>query len=405
MSYFGLHLQTPVPEWDSEILWAAEQGKPYPVFKSLFVEACKIVKQLSPTTVTVFRQHIEHQQPFLDRAAISPQEADYAADDFIATFQDSVNYHGGIDYVESLNETYASGNLLNQQKAVAFDRAFIRRLKVHCPYVKPVVYTAASGNIDHGEWSILLPLAQDCAIVDGAFGYHNYWSVFYLKSFVNFTQVALDYHMRWAWSLDAYLVAHGVRVNYILGESGPIGSGPDGYWQLPEDGWKASNCWAGDIQGYLGDLMDMDDLLDATVAAQEGRLIGATLFTSGIGTGWEQFQIQQPMLGHLTDHVINYETTPPNPPPTNGFEAAAWNLTVEMQETGQNGIRLNALAGIQQKITEENFLYPDYQLQVVTAETMLDGKVIQAIESLTGETPRRVYVYEPGKPVYYFEEP
>ena len=33
MSYFGLHLQTPVDEWDSEVLWAAEQGTPYKVIK------------------------------------------------------------------------------------------------------------------------------------------------------------------------------------------------------------------------------------------------------------------------------------------------------------------------------------------------------------------------------------
>ena len=63
MSYFGLHLQTPVDEWDSEILWAAEQGKPYKVCKALWVEMGLIVKHLSPLTTTVFRHWLEHQQP------------------------------------------------------------------------------------------------------------------------------------------------------------------------------------------------------------------------------------------------------------------------------------------------------------------------------------------------------
>lgn len=88
--------------------------------------------------------------------------------------------------------------------------------------------------------------------------------------------------------------------------------------------------------------------------------------------------------------------------PTETFKEAAWRLTSEMQEFGQNGIRLNKDAGIQQQINSDNFV-SDTDFQIVTAETTIDGKTVQAAESLSGRGPRRVYVYEPGQPIYYFE--
>ena len=398
-SYFGLHLQTPVDEWDSEILWAAEQGKPYVVVKAFWVEMGLIVKHLSPWTKTVYRYYLAHQQPFLDRALISPAEADAAADQFILMFKDSINQHGNIDYVESLNETYPSKDLLAQRKAVAFDRAFIRRLPVHCPATKPIVYTAPPGNIDHDEYGILLDLARECEAAGGAFGYHNYWSVVNKHSYVNSYSHARDYHMRWSDTLDAYLVLRGIRVKYMLGESGPIGASPDGYWQRPNDGWLASDVWNGDVDGYVSDLVAMDELYHISRAANEGRLIGATLFTSGNGVGWDEFQVQQPLLGRVTDHIIDFT----GEPMTDTFKEAAWKLTSDMQRFGQNGIRLNTEAGIQQRVNADNDA-GGHDLQIVTSETTLDGKTIQAAECKRGTTPRRVYVWAPGEAIYYFEE-
>ena len=400
-SYFGLHLQTPIDEWTSELLYAAEEGKPYAVVKGFWVEIGTTVKHLSPGTATVYRHYLAHQQPFLDRALVSPAEADAAADQFIAMFKDSVNQHGNLDYVESLNETYPSRDLLAQRKAVAFDRAFIRRLKVHCPNTKPVVYTAPPGNIDHDEYYILLGLARECEAAGGAFGYHNYWSVVNKNSYVTSPAHARDYHMRWSDTLDEYLVAHGIRVKYMLGESGPIGASPDGYWQRPNDGWLKDDVWDGDVDGYISDLNDMDNLFHVSRAASEGRLIGATLFTSGNGIGWELFQVQQPLLGRVTDHIIDFTG---EPMPINTFEEAAWKLTSEMQEFGQNGIRLNKDAGIQQTINSDN-LVADTDFQIVTAETTVMGKTVQAAESLSGQYPRRIYVWESGQSIYYFENP
>lgn len=406
-SYHGLHMQTPVGGWEEELRSAAAAGKPYRIVKLFWVEGGKTVKSISSNTITVYRKHIQHQQPYLDQAIISILEANKAADKFILQFKDSINQHGHIDYVESINETYPTGNLLAQQKAAAFDRAFIRRLKIHCPYVKPVVYTAPPGNIDHHEYAVLVDLARECQVAGGAFGYHNYWSVVKKLSYVNSPSHARDYHMRWS-GLDAYLVSKGIRVNHILGESGPIGAGPTGYWQKPDDGWLKNDVWDGDMDGYLNDLAAMDQLYLKSLAGREGRLLGATLFTTGEPhVGWDHFQIRLPFLAFLTDYIIdsgNFTPPPPiDPPSDDTFEQKAWQVTVEMQRTGQDGIRLNADAGIQQQINDDN-ASGDYDLQIVTSEIIVDGKTVQAAESRTGKTPRRVYVWEAGVPIYWYEE-
>lgn len=409
MSYFGLHLQTPIDDWDKEVARAANAGKPYRIIKTFWIEAGQTIKSISPNTITVFRHNVEHKQPFLDRAGVSALEADSAADEFILKFKDSLNQHGHVDYTESLNETYASKDLEGQRKSVAFDRAFIRRLRVHCPNTRPVVYTAASGNIDHDEYAILVDLARECQAAGGAFGYHNYWSVVNKKSYVNSSAHARDYHMRWAYSLDSYLSLRGIRVNYMLGESGPIGAQANGYWQKPDDGWLKNDVWNGDMNGYLSDLSAMDVLFNSSIPGRTGRLLGVTLFTSGRAIGWQHFLIQKPFLTKLTDYVMG-SVVIPTPPPTNpeplppisDFEERAWNLTTEMQETGQNGIRLNKDAAIQDKINQHN-AQGNYELQIVTSERVLDGKTIQAVESRTGAIPRRVYVWEAGKPVTWFE--
>lgn len=408
MSYHGLHLQTPVYGWLYNVARAADVGKPYRIIKAFWVEAGKEIKAISPNTITVYRKHIEHQDPYLDKAFISPSHADEAADEFIFTFKDSLNQHGNIDYVESLNETYPSANRNAQEKAVAFDRAFIRRLRIHCPGVKPVVYTAPPGNIDHHEYDVLLYLAKECEKAGGAFGYHNYWSVVNKHSYVNSADHAKDYHMRWNDTLDHYLVSNGIRVKHMLGESGAIGAGPTGYWQKPDDGWRHPDVWNADEDGYLSDLAAMDLLYEETLAAREGRLLGATLFTTGQPyVGWEHFQIVGGFLTRLTDYVIGTEPPfppPPPPPPPPDFERLAWEVTVNMQESGESAIRLNAQAAIQRVISSDNKNFnTDYQ--IVTTETGVQGRTVQAAESLSGEHPRRVYVWEAGEDVYYFKDP
>ena len=95
---------------------------------------------------------------------------------------------------------------------------------------------------------------------------------------------------------------------------------------------------------------------------------------------------------------------PPNPPPpSDTLEQEAWDKTVAMQVTGIGGIRLNKDAGIQQLVTAHN--KAGLNLQKVTDEVIIDGHTFMAAESLTGACPRRVYVWQPGLPIYFFEDP
>jgi len=92
--------------------------------------------------------------------------------------------------------------------------------------------------------------------------------------------------------------------------------------------------------------------------------------------------------------------TPP-PPPIEEIQKLAWELTVEMQESGNGGIQLNHKAAMQMQMNLDN--KAGLNLQKVTDEITIDGKVFMAAESLTRSVPRRIYVWEPGEPIYYFE--
>lgn len=94
----------------------------------------------------------------------------------------------------------------------------------------------------------------------------------------------------------------------------------------------------------------------------------------------------------------------PVPPPTETLEQRAWDKTVEMQVSGVGGLRLNSKAAIQIAVDKENDLH-DYKLQLVTDETIIDGVTFQAAESLNGSVARRVYRWENGVPIRFFEDP
>ncbi len=307
MSYLSYHLQTNVTGW----LDAVARCKPR-ALKVFQIEMGNDTKAVSPDTLIVFRHHIEHQQPYLDRAGEGPAQARDAAAEFINRFEDSLNRQGGIDYVESLNETYATGNPETLRKAIAFDIGFCEMLAHICPGVKPIVFTAAIGNPGHNEYAPLLPLAEACAAAGGAFGYHAYHPVVNGVSFVGSAGHQRDLHLRWC-VIDDFLIATGRRVDWFLGEIGPIGANNDGYGLRANDGWKHGGVWGGDRAACVEDLAAFDRLLAGTRAAREGRLLGATIFTSG--PGWKHFQIRQPILDEIADYIQANPTPEPAPEP------------------------------------------------------------------------------------------
>ncbi len=321
MSYIGLHQQDPVHSWDFWHHEAALAGSPFRVLKSFHPEDYHYhLRHISPKTTFVYRHHImdDHQGEFIERAGQGSAQADAAADDYIAHFRDSVNqYMHSQGFAESLNEEYPTNNTTKLRKAIAFDRAFVRRLPVHCPGVRPVVFTAAIGNPGHHEYGELVQLARETAQAGGAFGYHAYWTVYQGRSFVGSAQHQRDLHMRWD-LIDRYLVSeHGIRVKWVLGEVAATRGNEDGYNPDVIEGWKSSNVWGGNEDAYLADIAHFDKVLAGSLAAREGRLIGATLFTSRPGDGgtWHYFNVKDSMLEKLTHYVIATPTPEPPPPP------------------------------------------------------------------------------------------
>jgi hypothetical protein len=306
MSYCGFHFQDNAQDWDHAF---GESGMNH--VKLFQYEMKQRVDQLRPGTICVGRHVNNDTGRWIQMAAESPILADAAADEFILEFRDSLNTNQ-LQYFESLNEEYPTHDPWKLRAAAEFDRAFIRRLPIHCPGVKPVVFCAAIGNPDHDEYEALVDLAGECEAAGGAFGYHAYWPVYNKLSYILSLAHRRNLHMRWEVIDDFLANEHGIRVKWSLGEAGPIGCNPDGYGLKCMDGWRLGSVWNGDIEGYLSDLRSFDYICSVTQAAQEGRFIGYVLFTTKMSAGgWRWFQVDgQPMF-----NIAHYTAEDPEPVP------------------------------------------------------------------------------------------
>lgn len=229
------------------------------------------------------------------------------------------------------------------------------------------------------------------------------------------------YSGRWAELMEPTYISAGYRPRWFFGEFGAVGLNgdfdPNEKWPnslAPLDGWRHSRVFNKDVEGFKRMMTDWATRLNETNAWKEGRVYGATFFTSGGGSLWQHFEIKQPELDEIAKHtaylrsqVMDEPGTTPTKPPVNGVDMdkqEAWDRTVQMQVEGDNGIRLNPKAAIQARITRDN-QGNNLQLQAVTSEVTINGRAYQAAESLTGLVPRRVYVWEVGKPTTFFEDP
>jgi lysozyme len=121
--------------------------------------------------------------------------------------------------------------------------------------------------------------------------------------------------------MDEYFVANGYRVDWALGEGGPVRDASPWWGNLqPQDGWNHKDCCNKSIDCYLRVIKHWMDNALQTRAWKEGRLLGMTLFTSGgPGTLWDGFETSQPHMDTIADFVRNYmenvDKPPPPPPP------------------------------------------------------------------------------------------
>ena len=300
--HVGLHLQTMVGGWEDFV----REVRP-PVVKVLASMHDVIgVKKACLDTAVVWR-HVDNNYGGM----LDADDALVGARRWVDKFKDSLfeicarmkheipGLQAPYFYVESINETY-SNDLAVVQQAIRFDLAFIDALAETGLPVAPVVMTAAVGNPNESQFELLVPLATKCERAGGLLGYHNYW-------FANQQASGLESWWKWhagRWAeMDRVFVASGVHVRWYGGESGAVGS-PDGYHLLPNDGWLSKECYKGNWQRYLADITWADEWIRNWNRANGDRYLGFVLFTSGVGTGWDNFQIREPQMQALRDSIL-----------------------------------------------------------------------------------------------------
>lgn len=263
--------------------------------------------------------------------------------------------------------------------------------------IRLVIGEAAVGN-----W-MPYRIGQLCVLEDGVCGYHPYthWS----KYSGDYQRAANDWvDLSGLW--DRMERSWELKPTWAFTEAGPF--------EGAITGWKASACLGANLERYKVAMAEWIEDVQQTMAYREGRILGYALFTSdapnsGQFSSYNLSSDEQVVLAEQMAEIWYPGAAPPPPPPPADdellFQQKAWRITASMQETGQGGIRLNSNAGIQRQITEDNFPTEGLDLQTVTDEVALEGRIIQAAESLSGVVPRRVYYWSQEDGVKYFEQP
>ena len=126
--------------------------------------------------------------------------------------------------------------------------------------------------------------------------------------------------------MDEYYINQGYRVDWALGEGGPVRDASPWWGHLqPQDGWNHRDCCNKNVDCYLRVIKHWLDNAVQTTAYKDGRLLGMTLFTSGgPGTLWDGFETKQPEMNIIADYVRNYmaDIDPPIEPPIEEGELA-----------------------------------------------------------------------------------
>lgn len=306
MSLASFHFQGPVDNWPNYLA----QSEMRSVKMVTNFEMLQEARRIKPDIYGVIRQFIGDQDQFLK----NPNK-DNAADGYILTYKDSAvaiqpNGHA------SLNEIYKSDDRAHNANSVAFDRAFLKRGRAHLPNSDPHVFSAAIGNPNFDEFDLLVPLAEDSMEYGGVWDYRTYWPARLGKDWLNDPHIQKNLHMRWN-VIDQYMVARGLRVRWYFGEAGPIayaGEDPYNLWPGVYNGWRHPDVYGGDIGRLLQDLAGFDYLLRQTLAYQEGRIIGYSLFTSH-RNDWPWFRIDGEAMRRVAEYTAQHPSPPPVPPP------------------------------------------------------------------------------------------
>jgi len=293
----SLHLQTRVPG-DLEYV---QNVKPA-VIKVFAPDWASEFKAVSPDTKIIYR-HYWAEQPLTD-----PKANAYAYAEAVARAM--VGYFTWIDYAESYNEMTNSNDPDNISRVADFNAWYAIALnELTGGGVAPGLLPTACGNPYESEVELLIPAVEQCVKFGGVLCYHGYLPVGTdvwdtngnLHEYDPISYVESDarwYNNRWMW-WDKAFREHDLFPLYALLESGLLGvvkqEFADGTYylhMLPTDGWKSNECARGNFDLYVQEIKRENALIDAWNAKHGNRCLGYVLFTSGIGTGWDSFQVR-----------------------------------------------------------------------------------------------------------------
>ena len=388
----GFHIQTPVDNWPEAVAllpngtWCkavSEQG------------ICLEYKRINPTLKVVFRYEYNNEQDL---------QGDYKelAREYFSKFIDGTFYANkhylAIDAIEEWNEYLAdSQSAAEKAQWVAWCKAVNEvwtqeyRIDPRLAHIRLVSCNTAIGN------NIPVEFARIVQQHDGILGYHNYTNVYKKAIRPDDWQY---YSGRWT-AMDASYKAAGVTVKWLFTEGGActIGTFDGQHYTGVTEGWKHSANYNGDLNAYIqGAIRYQIDRTTAWNKTHDNRALGQVLFTTHRDPGiWSRFALIASEMKSIAQFVASYSppVTPP-PLPVDDWQTRAWAASVAEQIA--RGIPLNPTAALQSAIFKAG-------LVPVHREITVEGRTLQAAESLTGSPARRVYVWEAGKPVTYITKP
>lgn len=381
----GWHAQAGIPNWLDAV-----RNQPAGTWNKAVndLHMCRDLKATNPGTKTVFRKEYNRNQNIPPTYEGKKEKAR----EFFSTFIDGTFWqqqlYRYIDAVEEFNEYLANSqeeperaNFIEWCRAV--NEVWTNEYRLAHPaelgHIRLVSCNTAIGN------DIDARFARIVADHDGILGYHNYTEVH--------NKQVTDRDWRWLsgrWTvMDSDFKAMGIRVKWLMTEGGPFAG--------VYEGWKHPVTYAGDLQAHIqGQVKYQIDRCAAWNAANGGRLLGQVLYTVGMTGAWDYYEYNREQMVAISEFVAAYTPGPVDPPPPDDWKKQAWAISV--QEQIDRGIPLNPNAALQQRIYADGMV-------VVHRERSYQGRTFQAAESLTGAKARRVYVWEPGKAIWWFSNP
>lgn len=329
-------------------------------------------KSINSTITTILRHWVAHQHP----ASTYTENREIARRLFWTFIDDTFrngstagwNHADATDYVEDWNEYF--GATQSPDERAAFINWALAAIDVWYQEFWPEVGSdLCIANVPIGnDLPIQVAERVDYWTGDGRLpriGYHSYWPV---QDHIIPNDEWKWYSGRWT-EMDKRFRQAGLTVHWALTEAGAIGY--HGEWPNiglnPNDGWRHSHVHNHNIERYLESIDYFMDKWQEWNRTHQNRCLPPNLYdTFGLGDpAWKDFQILQPDLNIIADHVDwEYPVQPTEIEMLKGIDISHWQGNINWTQAAEAGIRFafcKATEGI-------NYIDPNFQTNVEGAE-------------------------------------